>query len=148
MRVRDTPFGGARIAWSCLAGLLAAVMTGIVIAIVSSFSGALCADEFTCQIGVLLLSSMVGGTASLGLMAYLFRLGWEWWAVGAGIVLSLPWWFNWMPLSLGIGILVATPVLAGLVTWSGSDRGRWRPWIIGLASLTLVIITVVAVARG
>lgn len=138
LRLREPPVGGARVAFSYLATLCAAILTALVFAAWSPFGASVCAGspDGLCVLGWWMAGAIVGGLLGLGAAAWVFRLGWEWWAVAATLVLVVP------TLTLGpwaaVGALLG-PALAGLATWSGPERPSWRPWLIGGASLVAAI---------
>lgn len=137
-QARPSPTGAARIAFSYLAVVLGLIIMGILLAIWSIPTDAICTDDsdVLCGLSWLWLGALLGLVAGTGVTARVFRLGWEWWvAVVVGVlavpaVSALPGPVLWLFVALW-------PAAAGALTWSGSQaRPRWRPWlIVGLAVL-------------
>lgn len=149
LRVADAPVGGARIAWSYLATVVALAVGALFWTIWSPLGGAACADpdDLACNLGWQISGAIVGPVLGLVLGAFVFRLGWEWWAVLAGLLLGMPLWFDAVPDVVRILVLVLAPALAAAATWTGPRRPAWRPWVIGavaaaavLAGLLLVLL--------
>ncbi len=142
-RSGDGPTGAARVAWSQLAGLLAAVAIGLGLALSDVIQAARCdSDDATCALGTYLVGALVSALIALPLVARLFRLGWEWALVCAVVVVS-------MPLLLDVGgtwawaAAVLAPTVGALATLGGRRGPRWRPIAVA-AGAGLVI----AVALG
>ncbi len=142
MRARTPPVGGARVAWSYLAGILAAVLLGLVISIVYYVEASVCAvDDFTCTIAVFTGSAVAGGVLFTALGAALFRLGWEWWLVVAAAIFAMPTALD----ALGAGgwaVVALAPALAALATLHGPSRPRWRPWVVAVTCAAVIVAAV------
>ncbi len=141
VRVTEEPVGGARIAWSYLATVVALLVGGLFWAIWSPLGGLACADpeDLACNLGWGFTGAIIGPTLGLALGAFVFRLGWEWWAILAGLLLGMPVWFDMVPDAVRIVVLVLGPALAAAATWTGPRRPAWRPWVIGGAAAALVV---------
>ena len=140
LRVRESPTGGSRIAYSYLAALVGAVIGGLVWAGWAPLGALVCGDgeDVSCRIGWLVVGAMVGGIAGWALTAWVMRLGWEWWAVLSAVAVGTPVWSLLLPVpALVVGGLLS-PALAGLITLSGPVRPRWRPWAVGVGALLVV----------
>lgn len=142
LRVRESPTGGSRIAFSYLGTLLAAVVTGLGWVMTSPLVEASCrSDEgFTCVAGWTIVSVLLMGLAGLALGAWAFRLGWEWWAVVAGLSLASPWWSALLPGWAGAVVALLGPAMGALATLDGPRRPPWRPWVPVAVSLVLVAL--------
>lgn len=127
----DGPAGAARVAWAQLAGLGAAVITGLGFAVSDVVQAARCdSDDVTCTLGIYLLGTLGTAVVALAAVARLFRLGWEWALVAATVVVAMPVLLdltgNWAWLAVGLA-----PSLGALLTLDGPRRSRWRPVAIG-----------------
>lgn len=144
IRVADAPVGGARIAWSYLATVVGLMVGGIFWAIWSPLGGAVCADpdDLACNLGWQISGAVVGPVLGLALGAFLFRLGWEWWAVLAGLLLGMPLWFDAVPDAVRVLVLVLAPALAAAATWTGPRRPAWRPLVVGGVTAAVVLLSV------
>lgn len=140
LRVRESPVGGSRIAWSYLVTLLAGVAAALVTAAAGPLAEGACAaqDSAVCTVGWLVVVGAVALVLALAVAARLARLGWEWWLVMAAVVLGAPLWavgdLGWglaLPLLLGPGV-------AALATLTGEGRPRWRPVLVILGSALLM----------
>lgn len=135
---RAAPVGGARVAWSYVAALLAIVITGLGFAIADSVQSTACADDDPmCALGTYMVGGLVGGVVAVAIVAWLFRLGWEWGLICATVVLMMPTLLDlagllaWPALALGPGV-------AALATFAGPGRRRWRPAVV--AGVCAVVI--------
>jgi hypothetical protein len=129
---RTSPVGGARLPWSYLAALLAALVTGLGFAIADAAQSASCpADDAVCALGVYTVGGLIAAIVATVLVTWAFRLGWEWGLVCAAVVLAMPSLLD-ATGPLAWLILVIAPGLAAAVTWSGPERPRWRPVAIGV----------------
>ena len=146
LRVRESPIGGSRIAFSYL-GTVIALMIALLLAAVTNPAGSLvcAADAVECQLGWVLASSAGGFLVALGVPAWALRLGWEWWAVFAGALVSLPLWVDAAPPWVSVPLALALPALAGLATGPAAVRPRWRPWVIGAIAVILALAGVLSV---
>ena len=143
MRVAEAPVGGARIAWSYLATLVAVLVAGLFWAMWSPFGATVCGDgeDVLCILGWGSAGAILGAVAGLGLAAFVFRLGWEWWAVMAAFIVSLPLWSTALPLEMLWTPFLGAPLAAALTTLGGPRRPAWRPWVIGGLFAALVVAT-------
>lgn len=147
LRIRESPLGGSRIAFSYLGALLAAMAAGLLTAMASPFAPAICAttDDVTCLLGWTFGSAIVAAVAAFAVVAWVLRLGWEWWAVVAAVLLSSPWWSGLVPgWALPVVVLLA-PGIAGATTLTGRRRPAWRPWVVGAVCVALVALGVVSI---
>ncbi len=146
LRVADAPLGGARIAWSYLGSLIAALLATLFWSAWSPFGTLRCdAQDTTCLLGWNITGWVLGMALSLGLAAFVLRLGWEWWALAAAVLLGAPLWADGASSPV-IGLVAAlTPRLAAVLTWRGPPRPRWRPWLIGALLVVVVVGSVVAI---
>ncbi|MDN5571217.1 MAG: hypothetical protein L0G22_08195 [Propionibacteriaceae bacterium] len=139
LRVRESPIGGSRIAYSYLAVVLGLLVTGVVWTVWSLFTDRVCGpdSDVSCALGWWWLGGYVGYAAGTALTAWVFRLGAEWWLAGFAALLALPA-VTMLPPALVAAWCVLIPGIAGAVTWVGEDRPRWRPWLVaGLVALAL-----------
>ena len=83
--------------------------------------------------------------AGLGLAAFVFRLGWEWWAVLAALLLGSPLWFDTVPDWLRVVVTVLAPALAAAATWSGPRRPAWRPWVVAALAVAVVVLGLLSI---
>ena len=89
-RVSEAPLGAARIAWSYLGTLLAALVATLIWAGWSPFGASVCGTEDTsCQLGWNIVGWLGAMVLALGLPAAVLRLGWEWWCVGAAVLVGI-----------------------------------------------------------
>ncbi|WP_232548026.1 hypothetical protein [Propioniciclava soli] len=135
LRVRESPIGGSRIAFSYLAIVGALLVTGLVWSVWSLFTDRVCGpdSDVVCGLGWWWLGWFVGFGLGTALTAWIVRLGWEWWLAGFAVLLALPAVMA-LPVPVVIVWLLALPAIAAALTWSGPDRPRWRPWlVVGLA---------------
>lgn len=130
----------ARIAFSYLGALAAAVTAGLLAVLASPLAAPICrsTEDATCLLGWTFGSTIVAFALTLAGVAWILRLGWEWWAVVAGLLLGSPWWLDAAPAPAAWVAPLLAPALAGAATFTGAERPPWRPWVIGVASLTLV----------
>ncbi len=137
------PVGGARVAWSQLAGLAAVVVTGVGFALTDVLQVAWCnSDDTTCTLGTYLIGAMVSALVGVALVARLFRLGWEWALVAATVIVAMP-----LLLDLGGGWAwlgaAATPTLAALLTLGGPHGPRWRAPVIAAGCVLVIALVLV-----
>lgn len=138
-RLRESPTGGSRIAYSYLGVVLALVVAGVVSTIWGLFTDRVCGPDMdiACGLGWWWLGGLVGYALGTALTAWAFRLGWEWWVVVLAGILALPA-VTALPSPAVLVWAVAIPALAGAATWSGDHRPRWRPLLtVGLLVLAL-----------
>ncbi len=138
-RVRESPTGGSRLAFSYLAALIAAAVAGLVWAVWTPFDAAVCgdADDVVCALGWYAAGGLVGGALGIPLGAWVLHLGWEWCIAAIGLLGFTP--IAGMLPGWAFGIyLVLTPALAGAATWTGEERPRRRPIAIGVAAAVLL----------
>lgn len=147
MRVAEAPVGGARIAWSYLATLVAVLVAGLFWAMWSPFGATVCGDgeDVLCILGWGSAGAILGAVAGLGLAAFVFRLGWEWWAVLAALLLGSPLWFDTVPDWLRVVVAVLAPALAAAATWSGPRRPAWRPWVVAAPAVAVVVLGLLSI---
>lgn len=147
IRVDEAPVGGARIAWSYLGTVIGLLVGGVFWSIWTPFSGAVCGDgdDILCELGWGSAGIILGAALGLTVGAFVFRLGWEWWAVLAGLLFGSPFWFDAPPEPVRFAVAILAPALAAVATWSGPRRPAWRPWVIGIASATLVTLGLLSV---
>ena len=140
----DAPVGAARIAWSYLATVVGLAIGALFWTIWSPLGGAACPDreDLACNLGWQISGAIVGPVLGLALGAFVFRLGWEWWAVLAGLLLGMPLWFDAVPDTVRILVLVLAPALAAAATWTGPRRPAWRIWGIGTIAAAVVLLSV------
>lgn len=138
-RVAEAPVGGGRIAWSYLGTLLAALVATLLWAAWSPFGGGFCGpDNPTCELGWNIVGFLGALVLALALPAYVLRLGWEWWGVGAAVLLGTPVWGDGATPRTILIVALGMPLLAALLTWRGPARPRWRPWLVaGLLALAV-----------
>lgn len=143
-RIDEAPRGGGRIAWSYLGTLLAGLVATLLWAAWSPFSHSVCGpDNPGCELGWNIVGWLGAMALALGLPAFVLRLGWEWWCVGAAVLLSTPVWADGATARTVGVVAIAMPLFSALVTWRGPDRPRWRPWIAaGLVALAVAGTTV------
>lgn len=144
-RVAEAPTGGGRVAWSYLGTLLAALVATLLWAAWSPFSGAACGpDNPVCELGWNIVGWLGAMVLALGLPAAVLRLGWEWWCVGAAVLVGTPVWADGATPTVILIVAVALPLAAALLTWRGPDRPRWRPFVaaglLALAVLATVLV--------
>ncbi len=143
MRPRESPLGGTRVAWSYLGAVVGLIVAALAAAaLVPLGTGTLCTDAGGdgCEVGVVLAALLLTLPVGFAVAAYWLRLGWEWWAVLAALVLALP--LAGPMLEAGVGAVVALgPALAALATFAGPEGPSWRPWAIGLAASGLVLLS-------
>lgn len=147
IRVAEAPVGGSRIAWSYLATVVGLLVGGIFWAMWSPLAQVVCADpeDLACNLGWGIFGAAIGPLLGLALGAYLFRLGWEWWAVLAAVLLGVPLWFDATPDALRPVIGLLAPALAAAATWTGPRRPRWRPWVIGGVAAAVVVLSALVI---
>ena len=145
-RVAEAPTGGGRVAWSYLGTLLAALVATLLWAAWSPFSGAACGpDNPVCELGWNIVGWLGAMVLALGLPAAVLRLGWEWWAVLAALLLGSPLWFDTVPDWLRIVVTVLAPALAAAATWSGPRRPAWRPWVVAALAVAVVVLGLLSI---
>ncbi len=136
---RTPPVGGVRFPWSYLAALLAVLITGLGFAIADSVQSSVCADDDpVCALGVYTVGGLSAAVIATVLVAWLFRLGWEWGLVCAAVVVAMPSLLDSTGPLAWLVLLIA-PALAAAVTWSGPERPRWRPIAIGVVCGAVII---------
>lgn len=147
VRLAEVPEGGARVAWSYLAAVLGAVLAGLFWVAWTPFSGLVCSgpDDVLCVLGWEAAGGILGGVGGLAVAAFVLRLGWEWWLIGAAVLLGAPLWFDTVPVWARVVVLVLTPALAAVATWSGPRRPAWRPWAIGGLGVVLIALGVLSI---
>lgn len=124
------PVGSTRVAWSQLAGLLAALVTGLGFALSDVVQAARCdTDDVTCTLGVYL--------AGVAVMARVFRLGWEWALVCATIIVAMPLLLDLLGNGAWAAAVLA-PTLAALVTFNGRRGSRRRPVVVVACSAAAI----------
>ena len=148
IRVAEAPAGGARIAWSYLGTLLAALVATLIWAGWSPFGSMVCSSEDTsCQLGWNIVGWVLGMVVALALPAYCLRLGFAWWGVGAIILLSTPLWADGAGTAVIVVVVLLAPLLAAGVTWRGERQPRWLTWalvaILGVAIVGSVLMLLV-----
>lgn len=140
---RVSPVGGARVTWSYLAALLAAVITALGFAIADSVQSTACADDDPmCALGTYMVGGLVGGVVGVALVAWLFRLGWEWGLACVAVVVAMPTLLD-LTGPLAWLILALAPGAAALVTLSGPGRRRWRPVVVGVVGGVVIATSLI-----
>ncbi|HHU39870.1 MAG TPA: hypothetical protein GXZ45_11400 [Propionibacterium sp.] len=147
VRVAEAPVRGARVAWSYLATVVGALLGGLFWAVWAPFGPSVCGDpdDVLCQLGWGTAGGILGAVLGLAVAAFVFRLGWEWWAVPAAVLLGAPLWFDAVPDAVRVLVVLLAPTLAAAATWTGPRRPAWRPWAIGGAALLLVVLGLASV---
>lgn len=147
VRVREAPRGGARVAWSYLGTVLGAVLGALLWAVWSQFDAAACgdADDLQCRLGWVLIGLLVGLVAGWAPIAWVLRLGWEWWLVLATAALSVPLWVDLAPGWVPAVVAVLAPAVAALVTGLRDARPAWRPWVLGGVAVLVLAGTLLVV---
>ena len=141
--------GGSRIAVSYLATVLGWLLGGLAWAAWAAFGGTACAasgDEL-CQLGWLMAGGLLCVPLGWATTTWVFRLGWEWWAVSTAAALGVAVLVA-APLDVLVPAALLIPALAGAATWTGPVRTRRRPWLIGAASLAIAAACVASVLFG
>jgi hypothetical protein len=140
---RVAPVGGARVAWSYLAALLAAAVTALGFAIADSVQSTACADDDPmCALGTYMVGGLVAGVVGVAFVAWLFRLGWEWALVCVAVVVAMPTLLD-LTGPLAWLILASTPGAAALVTLSGPGRRPWRPIVVGVVGVVVIAASLI-----
>jgi len=140
---RVAPIGGARITWSYLAAMLAGVITALGLAIADSVQSTACADDDPmCALGTYMIGGLLGGVVGVALVAWLFRLGWEWGLACIAVVVAMPTLLDLIG-PLAWLVLALTPGAAALVTLSGCGRRRWRPVVVGVVSGVVIVVSLI-----
>ena len=140
LRVGDGAGPGEWVAWSFLGVVLGAVAAGLLWAISTVVSDALCTGE-DCRLGWLLLGGMLSVVVGMLAALLVVGLGWAWWSVLAASVLSTPLWIHLPPVwASAVLLVVVTPVLAGLAGWWAARGRSRRTWLfLGLAGVVLLV---------
>ena len=145
-RIRESPVGGSRIAYSYLAGLVVLSVVGFAFVVLSSvldpFAGTGDLDQRA--LGLLIVGLICCAVLADALAARVFRLGWEWCSVLAAVHLTVPLWWSWLPIAVAWTPFLLAPLLAALATLSGPAKPPWRPWAIGAACGVGVTVALVA----
>ena len=101
-------------------------------------------DNPVCELGWNIVGWLGAMVLALGLPAAVLRLGWEWWCVGAAVLVGTPVWADGATPTVILIVAVALPLAAALLTWRGPDRPRWRPFVaaglLALAVLATVLV--------
>lgn len=153
LRVRESPVGGSRIAFSYLATVVGLLLGGLVWAAWVALTDVACdpAGHDFCGLGWLVVGGFVGPALGVAVAAWAFRLGWEWWlvlvagAVTLALAPGLPGALPAVALGLAAALL---PALAGAATWGGPTHAPWRPWVIGGAGALALAISAAWVTLG
>ena len=87
-------------------------------------------EDATCIVGWTFGSALLSLALALGLVAWVLRLGWEWWALVAGVLLGTPWWVDAVPTPAVVVVGALTPPLAAPAPLTGRRRPAWRPWAV------------------
>ncbi len=149
LRVSQTPWGLARFTYAYLAGLLAGLIAGLVALAVSPLADAapVCRDDLWgfCYLGLILLGALVGLALGLFLMAFVFRLSWEWAAWTLAVVLVVTELVT-QSSQLGLVWLMAlAPGVAAALSFQRPDRELapstvWgRRGLLGLVVLQFLV---------
>ena len=138
-RVRESPTGGSRLAFSYLAALIAAAVAGLVWAVWSPFDAAVCsdADDVACALGWYAAGGLAGGVLGVLLGAWVLRLGWEWCVFAIALLGFLPV-AGTLPGWAFAVYLCLLPALTAAATWTADERPRWRPIAVGVAAAVLI----------
>lgn len=132
------PVGSTRVAWSQLAGLLAALVTGLGFALSDVVQAARCdTDDVTCTLGVYLAGTLLSALAGVAVMARVFRLGWEWALVCATIIVAMPLLLDLLGNGAWAAAVLA-PTLAALATFNGRRGSRRRPVVVVACSAVAI----------
>lgn len=138
-RIRESPSGGSRIAWSYLVVVASAAAAGLVVAAAVPVIQASCSAELVyCDIGwivVVFLVALLGGS---GLGARLTGLGWEWLVALGGLVLLVPLALN-LGTPVGVVTVLLVPALAGLATPPPMARWGRTALVVGAVFAALVL---------
>lgn len=147
LRVRESPTGGSRIAFGYLGSLLGLVLVGLVLVTLSPLAPVVCGDvdDIYCVVGWSTAAALIGLVLGAALVAWVLRLGWEWWAVVAAVVVLAPLVVDSVPSVVAAILGVLTPGLAGAATWSGPRRPAWRPWAIGVGAVGALAVGVASI---
>lgn len=130
---------GARVAWSYLGAIVAAVVTGLGLAITDAIGAGVCAsDDVTCSLGVVILGGSISAIVGIAVAALALGLGWEWIALNVAAVVALPTLLDLLG-PVAWGVLAIAPLAAGLATWTADRRPPWRPWVIAGAALVVIV---------
>ena len=125
-RLTDTPWGAARFIFAYLATIVATAIAGLVTIIASPIVNALptCkADQSgDCGFNLILVIGLVAVFASLFLVAYIFRLTWQWAAWLTTLTLILIEIIIQFSTFTPAWSLLILPVLAALITFERPDR--------------------------
>ena len=103
MRPPESPLGGTRVAWSYLGAVIGLIIAAVLSAgLVPLGTAAMCTEgaDDLCEVGVLAGVLLLTPPLGAAVVAYWLRLGWEWWAVMAAFIVSLPLWSTALPLEM------------------------------------------------
>lgn len=141
------PVGAARIAFSYLGSLLAGLVAALLAVMVSPLAASACrtTDDVACLLGWSYGSAILAFAVALGGVAWVLRLGWEWWAVLGGLLLGAPWWADALPMPAGVAVGLLGPALAGAATITGPQRPAWRPWAVAAWAVGLAGVSAAAI---
>lgn len=144
LRLRTSPGGAVRIAWSYVAALAATAVAGLGLTLAGYAGDAACAaDDVSCALALYLVFGIVGGVLASALWGWLFRLGWEWWLLCSVALLALPAALDLMGSGAWVALALA-PGAAALATWSGPGRAAWRPAVIAVVCAAIATWSVMA----
>ncbi len=139
-RVSEAPLGAARIAWSYLGTLLAALVATLIWAGWSPFGASVCGTEDTsCQLGWNIVGWVLGMIVALAVPAFCLRLGFVWWGMWAIVLLAAPLWADDLPTWMIVVVVALTPLCAAAGTWRGPEQPRWVAWLVS-AGLVLAVL--------
>lgn len=138
---RTGPVGGARVAWSYLAAMLAALIGVLGLTITDAVQSGMCgAEDVSCALGTYVAGGVLSGVVGVSVAAALLRLGWEWWLICVTALVAMPALLD-IAGGLAWGVLAVAPLVAACVTLTGSRRPRWRPVVIGGVCVALLAWT-------
>lgn len=147
LRVRESPVGGSRIAFSYLGTLAAALAASLLGVMVSPLAATVCrtTEDAACLLGWTYGSAILALLFGFALVAWVLRFGAEWWAVVAAFVVASPWWVDALPTPAVVAVAALVPAVAGAATLTGRRRPAWRPLVVGAAALALAAVGLASV---
>ncbi len=138
-RIRESPSGGSRIAWSYLVVIACAAAAGLVVAAAEPLIQAGCSAELAyCDMGWIIVVFLVAFMGGAGLGSRLAGLGWEWLVALGGLVFLAPLAFSVGILVGGVALL-SVPAVAALATPPPMSR-RGRTALVSAAALAVLVL--------